>query len=143
MNILEKKYKKYFSKFFKYFRKNFIKIKPFSSWDWNYNKIIHENEDENIYFFTNNIVESTNRTINLHHGGNIKSILSFKNCIIELLGIFNKKKVYQNNKLSITRALAFYTNKDDFRIQIIDLNKFKYILLDYKEFLKKKLTSLI
>ena len=60
--------------------------------DWNYNKIISNNDNEQIYFFTNNIVESTNRTINLHYGGNIKSVLNFKNCISELIEIFDKKQ---------------------------------------------------
>ena len=80
IDTLQNKYNKNFFKFFKYFKKNFVERKPFCDMDWNYNKIIINNDNEQIYFFTNNIVESTNRTINLHYGGNIKSLLNFKNC---------------------------------------------------------------
>ena len=105
------KYKLNFTKFFDYFEKNYLKKKQFNNMEWNCNYIINHYNNNIIIFFTNNIVESTNRTINVHYGGNVKSFLSFKNFIKELLDIFNKKKAYQENKLSVTRALAFYTNK--------------------------------
>ena len=60
----------------------------------------------------------------MHYTGNIKSILSFKNSIINLIDIFNKKNIYQDNKLSVIRANAYYVQKND----IIDLVNKKNIM---------------
>ena len=49
--------------FYQFFENFYIK-KPFNSRCWNYNKIIKEGIDIEKKFFTNNIVESCNRTLN-------------------------------------------------------------------------------
>ena len=62
---------------------------PFNNLNWNYNKLINLN-DNNLYLFTNNTVESSNRTINMHFTINIKSILSFKNSINKFIDLLKK-----------------------------------------------------
>ena len=45
--------------------------------------------------------------------------------------------IYQENKLSITGAIAYFV-KNKFKNELIDKKKFKEILKEYKEYLKKK-----
>ena len=46
-------------------------------------------------------------------------MLNFKNCISELIEIFDKKTIYQENKLFITRAIAYFV-KNIFNNDLID-----------------------
>ena len=58
---------KYFEEnksFFNYFEKYYINEKKFKIEFWNYTNVINNNINNSIIFFTNNICESFNRTLN-------------------------------------------------------------------------------
>jgi hypothetical protein len=40
--------------------------------------------------------------------GGCKSFYHFKECLLEVINLYEKKDVYQERKLSITRSLEFY-----------------------------------
>ena len=81
-DLIRNNYKATFPKFIKYFHMNFFKKYPLKYLDWNYDiKNTLDAVDINHYFFTNNICESTNRTLNNNYKGVCKTLLSFESAI--------------------------------------------------------------
>ena len=108
MIILKKKYNTQFKKFFKFFDKNYINNKNFDKSMWNYNYLIINNIDDKILFYTNNIVESFNRTLNKKYVGMYKTIFNYKNALIDIISFYNLKNIYQERRCSLTRTLEDY-----------------------------------
>ena len=78
-DLIKNKYNNIFPKFVKYFKANYFEKFPFKNFIWNYDiKSDFNSEDFNNYFFTNNICESSNRTINMNYKGSCKTLLSFE-----------------------------------------------------------------
>ena len=59
-------------------------------------------------FFTNNICESYNRTLNLKFIGGCKSLYNFERSLKEVITLYNNTPVYQERNISITRSLQYY-----------------------------------
>lgn len=59
-----------------------------------------------MFFFTNNICESMNRTLNIKYIGGCKTFYAFNNCIFDFYS--NKHDIYQEKNVSITRSLEYY-----------------------------------
>ena len=78
----------------------------------------------NLYFFTNNICESTNRTLNMNYKGACKSLLGFENAIKELICV-------SINNLNLS---SFNTNK------VINISSKFQIFICLNEYLLKVLT---
>mgnify|MGYP002624394402 CR=1 FL=1 len=134
------KYSAKFTKFFKYFENFYFKKKPFSDKCWNYHHE-HFNDDNNIIFYTNNIVESCNRTLNSKFIRICKTLYHFKKAIRDLIDIYDKHPVYQEKKLCITRALEHYVKRNEI-INLITHNDFELLKESYKKYLNKnKLSS--
>ena len=91
---------------------------------------------DNIFFYTNNICESFNRSLNSQYIGKTKTIFHFKSAIKNLIEIYNVKNIYQEKKLSTSRALAYYTKRNNI-IHLINLKDMEKIKNSYKEYLKK------
>ena len=106
-NKIKDKFQNDFPKFIKYFEYNFFKKYPMKELDWNYDVERNNLIDLNHYFFTNNICESTNRTLNMNYKGACKSILSFENAILSLIKLYENKKKYVDFTFSVSRAIAF------------------------------------
>lgn len=102
-NEIKYKYKAKFPDFFKYFDKFYFKNKPFSELDWNYGSI--NRADSKIIFYSNNICESCNRTLNSKFIGSSKTMYHFKLVLSELISLYNNKGVYQEKKLSTSIEL--------------------------------------
>ena len=47
--------------------------------------------DNHILFYTNNICESMNRTLNMKFVGGCKTFYNFKNCVIDIIEMYEKK----------------------------------------------------
>ena len=91
-----RKYNKYFPKFFKYFINTYLDKGLFSDRNWNnYYNISSSFNNNDLYFCTNNICESNNRTLNLKYIGVCKSYYWFGNAILELINEFKEKKPYE------------------------------------------------
>ena len=75
---------------------------------WNYNYLIINNIDDKILFYTNNIVESFNRTLNKKYVGMYKTIFNYKNALIDIISFYNLKNIYQERRCSLTRTLEDY-----------------------------------
>ena len=130
------KFRSKFSIFFKYFDKYYFKKKPFNELCWNYNSTENSDINKDIFFYTNNICESFNRSINSKYIGKCKTLQHFKKAIIDLIDIYNVKKCYQEKKLSTSRALAYYVIRNEV-INLINTKDMDKIKLAYKEYLKK------
>ena len=91
---------------------------------------------DNIIFYTNNICESFNRSLNSQYIGKTKTFFHFKSAIKNLIEIYNVKNIYQEKKLSTSRALAYYTKRNNI-IHLINLKDMEKIKNSYKEYLKK------
>ena len=76
-----------------------LKKKPFSELCWNYSIAEINNLNDNIFFYTNNICESFNRSLNSQYIGKTKTIFHFKSAIKNLIEIYNIKNIYQKKKL--------------------------------------------
>ena len=97
--LIKNKYNKSYFNFFIYFEKYYLSFKKFSKEIWNYNNIIFNNLNNNIIFFTNNICESFNRTLNKKYIGYCKTMYNFKKSILDIIDIYTihceyKKKIY-------------------------------------------------
>ena len=103
---------------------------------WNYNCAESSNMNTDIFFYTNNICESFNRTINSKYIGKCKTLEHFKKAVIDLLEMYNVKNCYQEKKLSTSRALAYYINRNT-NIKLISAKDLEKIKQSYKEYLKK------
>ena len=88
--------------FFKYFEKYYINEKKFKIEFWNYTNVINNNINHTIIFFTNNICESFNRTLNKKYIGYCKTMFNFKNCLTDIIKIYEQNSTYkefQNNEI--------------------------------------------
>ena len=78
-NKIKRKYnKKDFSNLLTKFENTYFNSKPFDDLSWNYNSALINNLDNSIMFYTNNICESYNRTLNLRFVVAYKNILNFE-----------------------------------------------------------------
>ena len=134
-NSIKLKYKSNYEKLFNYFDKNYINGKKFDKSFWNYNSLIINNIEEKTIFFTNNIVESFNRTLNKKYIGACKTLFNFRNAIKDIISFYNAKTIYQEKKISITKGLEFYV-KQTTNFNIITNDTLKKIKEKYKNYLK-------
>ena len=130
------KYAKDFKKFLKYYDKTFFNTNPYKNNFWCYYKI-RNNLDGEIYFFTNNISESTNRSLNINYVGGCNTFFNFCKALNELILIFENKEVYNENKFSITRALNYYVINHK-NIDLITNKKLIEIMKNYEDYLLKE-----
>ena len=107
------KYRCKFPSFFKYFDKNYIKGRVLDKKHWNYNNIITNNLNNDILFYTNNIVESFNNNLNKKFIGFAKTMHNFKNALNDVINLYEMSDAYKEKRLSITRALAHYVNNQN------------------------------
>ena len=77
-NKIKTKFKKDFSNLLTKFENTYFNSKPFDDLSWNYNSALINNLDNSIMFYTKNICESYNRTLNLRFVVAYKSILNFE-----------------------------------------------------------------
>ena len=80
--------------------------------NWNYNSLLINSVNNNILFYTNNITESFNRTLNKKYIGFCRTMLKFNNAIIDTINLYKMHNIYQERKLSITRALEHYVKNN-------------------------------
>ena len=137
-NKVKEKYESNFPKLFKYIKRTYFNTYPYKDLDWCYDiNDINNDIDINTIFFTNNLLESTNRTININYVGISKSFYNFEHAIFELFKIFDTKKNYQNPTISTSRAIAYYL-KNNRIYDLIDHQKLISIKNTYKEFMIKE-----
>ena len=111
-NELKNKYRVKFPALFKYIDKNYINENSIYSNIWNYNQNIDININNDIMFYTNNICESINRTLNSKFVGGCKTFYNFKNSIIDIIDLYkNNTRIYQEKNVSISRSLDYYVKK--------------------------------
>ena len=60
----------------------------------------------------------------------------FKLALLELISLYNNKGVYQEKKLSTSRAIEYYIKRNDI-INLINQKDFEIIKKEYKEYLDK------
>ena len=96
--LIYNKYQVKFPKFFIYFKKNYINGKIFDKTIWNYTNVINNNINNDIIFFTNNIVESFNSIFNKKLVGFCKTMLNYKRALLEVLSIYQMKTQYIEKK---------------------------------------------
>ena len=134
--LIRNKYMTIYPEFIKYFYKNFFMSFLLNKMIWvydQYNMLLFE--DPELLFFTNNIVESCNRTINNLYLGNVKSFNSFRNAIDNILEIYStSKRKYNSVEFSIIQAIIYYVKNNN----INRLITYKELLGVYKEFIKFK-----
>ena len=71
-------------------------------------------DNPNIIFYTNNLVKSTNRTLNNKYRGICKTFCNFEYAIYELIDYFEKKMVYKEKQINMTKALSIYTRQNKY-----------------------------
>ena len=85
-DLIRKGYYEIFPKFIKYFYKNFFIGFPLNKLYWNYYYYANLSFDDNdTLFFTNNVVESSNRTLNKFFIGFIKTVSLFEYTINQIV----------------------------------------------------------
>lgn len=87
-------------------------------------------------FFTNNIYESLNRSLNAKYIDGGKTLYSFKNSIIDLLDLYNNNKIYQEKNKSVIKSLEHYV-KQKIIFDLISNNDLKKIKDNYKIYMKE------
>lgn len=86
--LIKDKYRTKFPKFFKYFERNYINGSVLAIKSWNYNTIISNNINNDILFYTNNIVESFNYNLNIKFIGFCKTMHNFKNALKDVINLY-------------------------------------------------------
>ena len=131
---IEKKFRNVNKKFFDYFKKNYLINLPFSDRSWNYYTLYNNDDNKELYFFTNNICESANRIFNMHFISSRKSFYSFRKCLLETLDYFTNKDEYIEKGRQITRAFHKYVKEkyNHDRLPLITETDMKNILDDYE-----------
>ena len=76
--LIKRKYRCKFSTFFKYFDKYYIKGKLFDKKIWNYSMLLLSNINNDIIFFTNNIIESFHSQLNKRFIRFCKTMFNYK-----------------------------------------------------------------
>ena len=82
-------------------------------------------------FFTNNIVERLNRTINSLYKNNYRNFLTFSFGIKIIIKIYENHKEYKEIKLFITRVLAWWCRNSKINELLYDSNM-ETIINEYK-----------
>ena len=113
-----------------------INEKKFKIDFWNYTNVINNNINNSIIFFTNNICESFNRTLNKKYIRYSKTMLNFKNCLSDIIKIYEQNATYKEKNVSLTRSLEHYFKINN-KFEIITYNNIKDILNLYKDYLKE------
>ena len=112
-----------------------IKGKVLGIKNWNYNTIISNNINNDILFYTNNIVESFNNNINKKFIGFCKTMHNFKLALKDVVTLYEMNGIYKEKKLSITRALEHYVRiKNEF--DLITFEELLNIKKEYKKYLE-------
>ena len=75
-----------------------MKNKPLNEWQWNYYNFLKNENDSNIFFFTNNVCESLNRTINSFYKYSRKTFLCFELCIKKIIAHYENHFDYNEKK---------------------------------------------
>ena len=133
-NKIKKEYQIIFSTFIKFFEKNYIISYQYGDLSFNYNSLVKEDISEGIKFYTNNICESFNKTLNTKYIWGSKTIYHFKNELTELLDLYKGKNEYRSRYLSITRAFTYYWTKNKNK-NLISLKDVDMIMNEYKTYL--------
>ena len=131
---IKEKYKDLFPNFIKYFEKNYLKSNQYGKLTFNYNYLQKDDISEGIKFYTNNICESFNKTLNTKYIGGAKTFYHFKNALMEILELYKTKNEYKPRYLSITRALAYFCERNDI-CQLITAKDLTNIMKEYKFYL--------
>ena len=76
--------------FIDYFEKNYMINSPYNDRQWNYFNYLR-NDYNNDYFFTNNVCESLNRTINSFYKYSRKTFNSFELCIKKIIDHYDNR----------------------------------------------------
>ena len=74
---IKSKYNSLYGDFINYIEKNYIISKQFGSLSFNYNSLVSKDIDEGFKFYTNNITEAFNRTLNSKYVGGEKTFYHF------------------------------------------------------------------
>ena len=96
--------------------------------------IISKNLNNDILFYTNNIVESFNNNLNNKFKGFTKTMHNFKNALTDVINLYEMSDTYKEKKLSITRALAHYV-KSQTEFDLINTKDIVKIKDNYKKYL--------
>ena len=85
--LIKRQYYKNNKKFLDYFEKQYLKTGLFKDKNWNYSSFLKGEEDTQLYFYTNNVAETLNRTINNFYKNSRKTFYNFQNCINKIINI--------------------------------------------------------
>ena len=137
-DLIKLKYYDSFPKFIKYFYKYFFKEFPLNKLYWNYYYANLASEGNDTLFFTNNVVESSNRTINKLFIGAIKNVSLFEYTINQFINLYeNQHKKYISPQFSVTNAINYYVKNTN----INSLITFKKLFSIYEDYAKFKNTK--
>ena len=138
-DLIRKIYYEIFPKSIKNFYKNFVIGFPLNKLYWNYYYYANFSFDDNdTLFFTNNVVESSNRTLNKLFIGSIKTVSLFEYIINQIINLYeNVHKIYIQPKFSVTNALNYYVKNNNIK-NLINFIKLFAIYEEYAKYIKTK-----
>ena len=105
--------------------------RPYSDRQWNYFNFLKNNDDSNLFFFTNDVCESLNRTINSFYKFSRKTFMNFSLCIKKIISYYENHIDYIEKNISITRILAWYCKCNNIN-DLLNNKDIKNIIKQYK-----------
>ena len=120
--MIKNKYYNSNENFFKYFENNYMNNHILKNREWNYFNFIKNESDINKYFFTNNVCESLNRTLNSFYKYSKKNFYNFQLSFQKLIEHYEHHIDYIEKNVSITRILSWYCKTHDIK----DLQHFDF-----------------
>ena len=128
-NLIKHKYENSNKNFFRYFERYILKNKLIKNNEWNYFNYLKSDKDSNYYFYTNNVCESLNRTINGFYKYSKKTFHSFEIVIKKIIELYENHNEYIEKNISTTRVFAWFCKSHNIK----DLK----IYTDFKEMVKE------
>ena len=107
-DLIKNKYYGGYKRFIDYFEKTYMHNIPFNNRQWNYSNFLKNEDDTRKYFFTNNVCESLNRTINSFYKYSKKTFYNFELCIKKIIELYDDHKDYVEKNISITIVFAWF-----------------------------------
>ena len=105
--------------------------RPYSDRQSNYFNFLKNNDGSNLYFFTNNVCESLNRTINSFYKFSQKTFMNFSLCIKKIISHYENHIDYIEKNISFTRILSCYYKCNNIK-DLLNFKDFKNIIKEYK-----------
>ena len=121
--------------------KNFFRyFKLIKNNEWNYFNYLKSDKHSNYYFYTNNVCESLNRTLNSFYKYSKKNFYSFELVIKKIIELYENHSEYLEKNISTTRVLAWYCKSHNIN-ELKNYSDYKDMIKEYNDYFQYSISD--